>query len=164
MLSIYSTPMLIRHPWQLKPVVFLHWCLICSAVLSPLCWVSLCWVSLWWVSLSFLNFEVPSLKLTSKTTMLFIRYQKFWTSKAWPHLPSRWRNLVTLLLLFLKSHFLHLQLAPVLNAQKHCVQRPYFWSWLTLLWMSCERPRQVYEYISMGLGHSRLVHRRVAHD
>ncbi len=30
--------------------------------------------------------------------------------------------------------------------------------------MSCERHRQVYEYISMGLGHLQLVHRRVAHD
>jgi hypothetical protein len=30
--------------------------------------------------------------------------------------------------------------------------------------MSCEGPRQVYAYISMGLGHSQLVHRRVVHD
>jgi hypothetical protein len=33
----------------------------------------------------------------------------------------------------------------------------------TLLWTSCERPRQVYAYISKGLGHSQLIHRRVAH-
>ncbi len=25
---IFSTPVLIRHPWQLRTVVFLHWCLI----------------------------------------------------------------------------------------------------------------------------------------
>ncbi len=28
MLFIFSTPGLIRHRWQLKTVVFLHWCLI----------------------------------------------------------------------------------------------------------------------------------------
>ncbi len=28
MLFIYSAPVLIRHPWQHKTVVFLHWCLI----------------------------------------------------------------------------------------------------------------------------------------
>ncbi len=27
MLFIFSTPVLIRHLWQLKTVVFLHWCL-----------------------------------------------------------------------------------------------------------------------------------------
>ncbi len=27
----FLTPALIRHLWQLKTVVFLHWCLICSA-------------------------------------------------------------------------------------------------------------------------------------
>jgi len=30
MLFIFSTPVLIRHLWQLKTVVFLHWCLICT--------------------------------------------------------------------------------------------------------------------------------------
>jgi hypothetical protein len=30
--------------------------------------------------------------------------------------------------------------------------------------MSCEQPGQVYAQISMGLGHSQLVHRWVAHD
>jgi hypothetical protein len=30
--------------------------------------------------------------------------------------------------------------------------------------MSYEQPRQVYEYISMGLGHSQLIHRRVSHN
>ncbi len=29
MLFIFSTTVLIRHLWQLKTVVFLHWCLIC---------------------------------------------------------------------------------------------------------------------------------------
>ncbi len=29
MLFIFSTPVSIRHLWQLKTVVFLHWCLIC---------------------------------------------------------------------------------------------------------------------------------------
>ncbi len=28
MLFIFSTPVLIRHLWQLKTVDFLHWCLI----------------------------------------------------------------------------------------------------------------------------------------
>ncbi len=27
---IFTTPVLIRHLWQLKTVVILHWCLICS--------------------------------------------------------------------------------------------------------------------------------------
>ncbi len=29
MLFIFSTLVLIKHQWQLKTVVFLHWCLIC---------------------------------------------------------------------------------------------------------------------------------------
>ncbi len=29
MLFIFSTPEIIRHLWQLKTAVFLHWCLIC---------------------------------------------------------------------------------------------------------------------------------------
>jgi hypothetical protein len=33
MLFIFSTPVLIRHLWQLKTVVFLHWCLICGVLL-----------------------------------------------------------------------------------------------------------------------------------
>ncbi len=45
-----------------------------------------------------------------------------------------------------------------------CHQRPYFLSCVTLLWMSCEQPRQVYGYISMGIGSSQLIYRRVAHD
>ncbi len=35
MLFIFSTPLLIRHMWQLKTVLFFHWCLI-HAVLLPL--------------------------------------------------------------------------------------------------------------------------------
>jgi len=30
--SIFSTPVLIRHLWQLKTVVFLTWCLICAVL------------------------------------------------------------------------------------------------------------------------------------
>ncbi len=30
----FSTPELIRHLWQLKTVVFLHWCLICTVLLG----------------------------------------------------------------------------------------------------------------------------------
>ncbi len=37
MLFIFSMPMLIRHLWQMKTVVFLHWCLI-RAVLLSLIW------------------------------------------------------------------------------------------------------------------------------
>ncbi len=33
MLFIFSTPGLIRHLWQLKMFVFLHWCLICTVLL-----------------------------------------------------------------------------------------------------------------------------------
>ncbi len=33
MLFIFSTPVLIRHLWQHKTVVFLHWCLICVFIL-----------------------------------------------------------------------------------------------------------------------------------
>jgi hypothetical protein len=33
MLLIFSTPVLIRHLWQLKTVVFLHWCLIRTVLL-----------------------------------------------------------------------------------------------------------------------------------
>jgi hypothetical protein len=35
MLFIFSTPVLIRHLWQLKTVVFLHWCLICPVLSMP---------------------------------------------------------------------------------------------------------------------------------
>jgi hypothetical protein len=28
----FSTPVLIRHLWQLETIVFLHWCLICTIV------------------------------------------------------------------------------------------------------------------------------------
>ncbi len=52
MLFIFSTPVLIRHLWQLKTLVFLHWCLI-SSILNVnsqhkrlqrflWCWMSLC--------------------------------------------------------------------------------------------------------------------------
>jgi len=30
----FSTPVLIRYLWQLKTVVFLHWCLICAVLLA----------------------------------------------------------------------------------------------------------------------------------
>ncbi len=33
MLFIFSTPVLIRHLWQLKTAVFLHWCQICALLL-----------------------------------------------------------------------------------------------------------------------------------
>jgi len=40
MLFSFSTPELIRHLWQLKRVVFLHWCLICAVLFrSP--WLGL---------------------------------------------------------------------------------------------------------------------------
>jgi hypothetical protein len=42
MLFIFSTIVLIRYLWQLKTVVFLHWCLICAILLSEN-GVSLCW-------------------------------------------------------------------------------------------------------------------------
>ena len=50
------------------------------------------------------------------------------------------------------------------HAVQRWKQRPYFWSRATLPWRSCEQPRQVYEYISMGLGRSQHVHRKVTHD
>jgi hypothetical protein len=31
----FLMPVLIRHLWQLKTVVFLHWCLIHAALLAP---------------------------------------------------------------------------------------------------------------------------------
>ncbi len=31
---IFSMPVLIRHLWQLKAVVFKHWCLICTVILG----------------------------------------------------------------------------------------------------------------------------------
>jgi hypothetical protein len=34
MLFIFSTPVLIRHLWQLMTVVFMHWCLICAVLLG----------------------------------------------------------------------------------------------------------------------------------
>jgi len=34
MLFIFSMPELIRHLWQLKTVVFQHWCLICAVLLG----------------------------------------------------------------------------------------------------------------------------------
>ncbi len=34
MLFIFSTPLLIKHLWQLKTVVFQHWCIICAVLLQ----------------------------------------------------------------------------------------------------------------------------------
>ncbi len=34
MLFIFSMPGLIRHLWQLKTAIFLHWCLICAVLFS----------------------------------------------------------------------------------------------------------------------------------
>ncbi len=36
MLLIFTTPVLIRHLWQLKKVVILHWCLIHAVLLHLL--------------------------------------------------------------------------------------------------------------------------------
>ncbi len=36
----FSTPVLIRHRWQLKTVVLLYWHLLCAVPLSPFCWSS----------------------------------------------------------------------------------------------------------------------------
>ncbi len=36
MLFIFSTPLLIRHLWQLKTVVFLHRCLLGALLLEPM--------------------------------------------------------------------------------------------------------------------------------
>jgi hypothetical protein len=33
-LFIFSTPELIRHLWQLKTAIFLHWCLLCAVPLK----------------------------------------------------------------------------------------------------------------------------------
>ena len=38
-----SMPVLIRHLWQLKTVVFIHWCLICRVLFDEaLCFFFLC--------------------------------------------------------------------------------------------------------------------------
>jgi hypothetical protein len=37
MLFIFSISVLIRHLWQLKTVVFMHWCLICVVLLVKPC-------------------------------------------------------------------------------------------------------------------------------
>ncbi len=44
MLFIFSMPVLIRHLWLLKTVVFLHWCLICSVYWPFLCFLSFHWI------------------------------------------------------------------------------------------------------------------------
>ncbi len=36
MLFTFSTTVLNRHLWQLKTVVFLHWCLICAILMLEL--------------------------------------------------------------------------------------------------------------------------------
>ncbi len=36
MLLIFSTPVLIRHLWQLKADVFLHWCLIRAVIFNAI--------------------------------------------------------------------------------------------------------------------------------
>ena len=41
MLFSFTTPVLIRHLWQLKTVVFLHWCLICVVLLYSYAMLSL---------------------------------------------------------------------------------------------------------------------------
>jgi hypothetical protein len=31
---VFSTPVFIRHLWQLKTVFFMHWCLLCAVLLA----------------------------------------------------------------------------------------------------------------------------------
>ncbi len=77
-------------------------------------------------------------------------------------------HLISLLTIIIVALINYLIIYLCYKTDNHAVQRwkqrPYFWSRATLPWRSCEQPRQVYEYISIGLGHSQLVHRRVSHD
>jgi len=50
---IFSTPGLIRHLWQLKAVVFLHWCLICYVLLFE--YQNLLLLSdIWWLKFKYI--------------------------------------------------------------------------------------------------------------
>ena len=52
----FLTPMLIRHLWQLKTFVFLHWCLICAVLLAQkakVFYIALSWKGLPGMALSF---------------------------------------------------------------------------------------------------------------
>ncbi len=58
MLFIFSTPVLIRYLWQLKTVVFLHWCLICAVLLYHYCSnVVITW-KIGWVYSNYTNFYI----------------------------------------------------------------------------------------------------------
>jgi len=60
-----------------------------------------------------------------------------------------------------KEYFLGLINVP--HGSGH-VQRLYFKSCVTLLWMSCEQPRPIEINAYTCLGCSQLIHRRVAHN
>jgi hypothetical protein len=44
---LFSTPVLIRQLWQLKTVVFLHWCLICTVLLISLFLIDTFFIEIW---------------------------------------------------------------------------------------------------------------------
>ncbi len=67
MLFIFSTPVLIRHLWQLKTVVFLHWCLIHSLISI---FMLLCHL---WIKDSYSYFSLVSLLLSSFCHWLFAK-------------------------------------------------------------------------------------------
>jgi hypothetical protein len=61
MLFMFSTLELIRHLWQLKTVVFMHWCLICALLLNPSCKVGNCNID---VFIFWHQFQIMRMKFT----------------------------------------------------------------------------------------------------
>jgi hypothetical protein len=77
MLFMFSTLELIRHLWQLKTVVFLHWCLICAFLLNQSCkvgnWIIIDFFIFWY------QFQIMRPKFTKfergqKATKIFWNY------------------------------------------------------------------------------------------
>ncbi len=73
---IFSTPVLIRHLWQLKTVVFLLWCLICAVPLNIVVKQHWAWGILGWEALQRIHDSAGTAELVWVKPILAL----FWTN------------------------------------------------------------------------------------
>ncbi len=84
---IFSTPVLIRHLWQLKTAVFLHGCLICTVPLNKCIQFQMCCI-IKKVSTKYKYSTIffrPSLIRSSFVDLIFGRMTIHPTNKKWRH-------------------------------------------------------------------------------
>ncbi len=80
---IFSTPVWIRHLWQLKSVVFMHWCLICAVLLSLVITIYNCKIFI--VEATGQRWRsVDTSIIYTKLTSLNIHRNQWWTNNRLP--------------------------------------------------------------------------------